>query len=63
MKKLKLILGVAVISIALSSCGKICVRCENGTLGKTETECFTDSDERDQYVTSREALGYTCNDD
>lgn len=60
MKKLKLVLGVAVISIALSSCKNVCVRCENGTFGDVDTECFIDDNERDQFVATREALGYTC---
>lgn len=63
MKKLKLVVAVGIISVALSACGKICVRCENGISGDVETECFTDSNERDEYVASREFLGFTCNDD
>lgn len=61
MKKLLIaIAGFAVIG--LGSCGEICVRCENGVTADQETECFTKKNERDEYVRSREFMGYTCND-
>ena len=61
MKKL-LIIPIAALSLGLASCGEVCVRCENGLTADTETECFTNDDERDEYVNAREAVGFTCND-
>ena len=61
MKKLFFI-PIAALAISLSSCGEVCVRCENGSTNEVETECFTDDDERDEYVFSREIQGFTCND-
>ncbi len=61
MKKL-LIIPIAMLTIGFSSCGEVCVRCENGISNEKETECFTDDDERDEYVFSKEVQGFTCND-
>lgn len=62
MKKL-LFIPIAVLAISVSSCGKVCVRCENGISAETQTKCFTDDGERDEYVFTREIQGFTCNDD
>lgn len=62
MKKL-LFIPFAVLFLGLSSCGEVCVRCENGLTGDAETKCFTDDDERDEYANSREAVGFTCNEE
>lgn len=62
MKKL-LIIPIAALTIGFSSCGEVCVRCENGISAEAETKCFTDDDERDEYVFSKEVQGFTCNDD
>ncbi|MCB0537110.1 MAG: hypothetical protein R2836_03255 [Chitinophagales bacterium] len=58
----KVLLGLyVVLGLFLSSCGEVCVRCENGATAETETECFIDDNERAEYVATREALGFTCN--
>lgn len=51
-----------VLAFFLASCGEVCVRCENGATAESETECFIDDNERDEYVATREALGFTCNE-
>lgn len=61
MKKL-LIIPITMLMLGLSSCGEICVRCENGATADIETKCFTKSKERKEYVNTKTALGYTCND-
>lgn len=64
MKNIKSLLIVTIVSLGLMSCGKsLCVRCESGLFGDTDTECFTNLDERDNFVNSREALGYSCTGD
>lgn len=63
MKKIQILLATSILTIGLFSCKKICVRCENGLIGDTVNECFLDDDEREAFVNSREALGYTCTDD
>lgn len=62
MKKLQLVLAATLLSVGLISCGKgnLCVRCENGLLGDTVTECFVDADQREDFRDSRELLGYDC---
>ena len=61
MKKIQLLLTAGIFIIGLSSCEKsLCVRCESGLFGDTDTECFTNMDERDSFVDSKEALGYSC---
>lgn len=64
MKKIKILLAASAISMSLISCEKsLCVRCESGVFGDTDTECFTDKDEREAFINTREALGYTCTGD
>lgn len=63
MKKILMVFPVvALLTIGLSSCGEVCVRCENGANADIKTECFGNDDERDEYVAVYEAIGYTCND-
>lgn len=58
----KLILGLFLgLGLFISSCGEVCVRCENGLTAETETKCFVDDGERDEYVVQKTALGFTCN--
>ncbi|MCD8528413.1 MAG: hypothetical protein LRY27_00150 [Chitinophagales bacterium] len=45
MKKLILVLGVFTLISTLTSCGHVCVRCENGINADKQTECFTDDSE------------------
>lgn len=61
-KKLSIIM-LSIMGIALTSCGEVCVRCENGATGEVETKCFADDGERDEYALTREAQGFTCNDE
>lgn len=53
---------MAVLAMSVSSCGEVCVRCENGSIPDVETKCFADDGERDEYALSKELQGYTCND-
>ena len=62
MKVLKTIIPVFALAMILSSCGNVCIRCENGSSGDTETKCFTNKQEREEYVFVKEALGFTCNE-
>lgn len=62
MRVLKIMLPVFALVMLLSSCGNICIRCENGITAETETKCFTNKKERQEYVNTREAFGFTCNE-
>ena len=62
MKKMKFILPIVILGLTLASCGNVCIRCENGATGDQETECFTNKDERQEYVIVKELAGYTCNE-
>lgn len=61
MKKL-LIIPIVLLGVGFSSCGNVCIRCENGITAETETKCFTNKDERKEYVRTKEFLGFTCNE-